>query len=76
MRWFFVCGPTRIRTSNCGFGDRYYTIVTIGPYITISVTYTKICIFVFKQYVIFVEYEFDSIATSNDMKELADESIA
>jgi hypothetical protein len=40
------------------------------------VTYTKICIFVFKQYVIFVEYEFDSIATSNDMKELADESIA
>lgn len=29
----YFCGPTRTRTSNCGFGDRRFTIETIGPYL-------------------------------------------
>ena len=29
--FYFVCGPTPTRTGNSGFGDRRFTIETMGP---------------------------------------------
>ena len=38
---FLYSGPTRTRTSNCGFGDRRFTIETIGPYVFVFILKDK-----------------------------------